>query len=647
MLFGLDCAIGPRWKAYAEAGDLPVASRLLREGTYSDNCLSPLPTLTSTNWTTIATGAWPGTHGITDFNLHKSGDDLMDCPQAFDSKDCEAEYLWNAAARQGKRSILVNYPASWPPCLENGVQIAGAGIEPTDWRIGLPAEDRKVALAAEQLFSTEGEPLSTEVVWQSGVERIHLDLSFEDSLTRVDGPLQFTVGVPQESGPHTVELGLSSGPSLGTLAEGAWSETIYHPFSVDGVDVDGAFKVKLLEVDPDRRILRIFVTDVCSTAALQYPKDCLGDVRTIAGLPVASVGFNAVSLGWVDLNTFVEILDMSNRWMEQASMRLLRQEQWDLFFIHFHSVDWFYHLASAKLDPTQTPDPQERAPYEEAEKRIYGSMDEAIGRLLSIPESPPLTVIVSDHGATSYTKHVPTRQILADAGLLTTINGSASAAGTNSTDGDDEIPYWERLIWEPIPDVDWGKTVAIPQRSCYIYINLKGRDPYGSVDPSQYSDVQERIRDALLSYRDPETAMCPFSLVLRKQDARLLGLYGDRVGDVVYAVREEFSDEHGQILGTGEDPKRFGSMRCALLFSGPGIRRGVSIDRTAWLTDVAPTVAYAAGLPMPEHAEGAVLYQALEDPNWLLNSHGRTKRNLERLTTTVQRRQALTHQPTG
>ena len=46
---------------------------------------------------------------------------------------------------------------------------------------------------------------------------------------------------------------------------------------------------------------------------------------------------------------------------------------------------------------------------------------------------------------------------------------------------------------------------------------------------------------------------------------------------------------------------------------GPGIRRGVELERTVWLTDVVPTMCHLMGVPVPRHAEGAVIYQALEE----------------------------------
>ncbi len=74
-----------------------------------------MPTLTTTNWATIATGAWPGTHGITDFNPHRPGDSIGASLQGFDARDVRAEFVWEAAVRAGLDSIVVNWPGSWPP----------------------------------------------------------------------------------------------------------------------------------------------------------------------------------------------------------------------------------------------------------------------------------------------------------------------------------------------------------------------------------------------------------------------------------------------------------------------------------------------------------------------------------------------------
>ena len=46
----------------------------------------------------------------------------------FDSKLLKAEPIWSAYARQGKRSILFNYPTAWPPTTENDIYIDGTSV---------------------------------------------------------------------------------------------------------------------------------------------------------------------------------------------------------------------------------------------------------------------------------------------------------------------------------------------------------------------------------------------------------------------------------------------------------------------------------------------------------------------------------------
>ena len=67
------------------------------------------------------------------------------------------------------------------------------------------------------------------------------------------------------------------------------------------------------------------------------------------------------------------------------------------------------------------------------------------------------------------------------------------------------------------PDIKRSK--AFPQRTIYIYVNLKGRDPGGIVEPADYEKVQQQIIDALYSYVDPATGKRPVALALTKKDA--------------------------------------------------------------------------------------------------------------------------------
>ncbi|MCL4464960.1 MAG: hypothetical protein M1389_02810 [Chloroflexi bacterium] len=68
-----------------------------------------------------------------------------------------------------------------------------------------------------------------------------------------------------------------------------------------------------------------------------------------------------------------------------------------------------------------------------------------------------------------------------------------------------------------------------------------------------------------------------------------------------------------------------------VVMDGPGVKRGVVVNRPVELADVAPTVCYLAETPVPADCEGGVIYQALEDPDAKILELQACRRNYERL----------------
>ena len=73
---------------------------------------------------------------------------------------------------------------------------------------------------------------------------------------------------------------------------------------------------------------------------------------------------------------------------------------------------------------------------------------------------------------------------------------------------------------EPLREIDWEKTTAVAPRGLYIYINLKGRNPHGIVEPEDKYDLEERIITDLYNYRY-EGKRC-VAVAMRQQDAAKL-----------------------------------------------------------------------------------------------------------------------------
>ena len=190
--------------------------------------------------------------------------------------------------------------------------------------------------------------------------------------------------------------------------------------------------------------------------------------------------------------------------------------------------------------------------------------------------------------------------------------------------------------------VIWEKTKAVPQRACYIYVNVKGRDPQGIVNPGEeYESVRDQIIEALYDYKNPETNRCPFTLVLKREDARLIGLYGPRVGDIVYALNPQYGHEHGQGLPTARFGR--GSLESIILLAGPRIRQGIKLEGTIGIQDVVPTLCYMADIPFPQGCEGAIIYDALDDPSYKMKEKAKLKKQLEKWKDEYERQVSITH----
>lgn len=630
IVIGLDAPIAPRLYDYAKEGYLPTMGKLIENGVYAENCLVPFPTITPPNWTTIVTGASLGTHGITCFNVHNPGDPLNVTHQGFDTADCQAEYIWNAAEKVGKKSIIINYPSTWPPTVKEGIQIGGAGLWVNEWRYKQAGV--KCTLAGEQLFATEEYPQATTIRlrpaegWESMPEakralEAELPLMYRLAVFEVEPRTWHLLLLDEGDGFKKAIVSESKdlNAAFADLREGEWTPNVTKTFQTSVGERRAVFRLKLLELKPDGSSLRLYVTPLCALEGWGYPEGICGEIKSEDGLPMPHAGFQAFNLEWIDGGTFLEILELAHIWLADAASYLLKNKDWDLYFMHAHCPDHAYHSFATKMDPLTAQTEEQARFYQDIEMKFYQSLDRMIGRIVECSDpDEALVILVSDHGAKATTHRFQVARVLEEAGLL---------AFRQTEDG-------RRVI-------DWSRTKAVQQRSCYIYVNLKGRDPQGIVEPEDYEKVQEEIISALYNYTDPETGKKPIALALRREDARIIGLYGDRVGDVVYAITPDFGGQHGPHLPTA----RFGlgDLRGLFVMSGPGVKRGEVLKRTVHLEDVVPTICYLAELPVPEHAEGAILYQALEDPNLKLHEMERLRKNYERLQSAFEKEQALEH----
>jgi predicted AlkP superfamily phosphohydrolase/phosphomutase len=129
--------------------------------------------------------------------------------------------------------------------------------------------------------------------------------------------------------------------------------------------------------------------------------------------------------------------------------------------------------------------------------------------------------------------------------------------------------------------------------------------------------LREEIKYRLMQWRD-ETANAPVVEDVYRREELHQGPFADRVPDVIFTARDEAYVGFG-----GHEFGNNALMRSSPLFNahhrmdgmvalhGPGIRRGARLD-THSILDMAPTILYLLGYPIPAEMDGQVLTQAFQ-----------------------------------
>lgn len=112
MVLGMD-AMDPRLTRKFVDMDLMPNTKMIENGACRQDIvlLGGQPTVTPPMWTTMSTGAYPITHGITCF-FRQSADYLERTGYNLDSRNRTAEQFWNVATEAGMKTLVYHWHGS-------------------------------------------------------------------------------------------------------------------------------------------------------------------------------------------------------------------------------------------------------------------------------------------------------------------------------------------------------------------------------------------------------------------------------------------------------------------------------------------------------------------------------------------------------
>jgi predicted AlkP superfamily phosphohydrolase/phosphomutase len=323
-------------------------------------------------------------------------------------------------------------------------------------------------------------------------------------------------------------------------------------------------------------------------------------------------------------STAIEDRLSTNLDMKRKALSYLLQERddVDILFAVFEAPDRIMHVHYKYM--AEDCEHFHRPEGAEVRARIWAFLDEldgAIADLLAWAGNDGYVVTMSDHGFGPKDKAFNMNIALREWGFLSLkgLGGLGSSGGIRKAARavKSRLPksVQQRAKSAAQRTIDWSKTRAfsapIPQQG--IYVNLKGREPMGIVDPADYEAVRDEIVVRLEALVDPDDGLPVVDRVYRREEV-MKGSEAERAADLFPVCRgysyELFDGIYSvSILGdTRELPRGFHHMDGIFGLAGPGIEP--SSGHRAHLYDIAPTSLYLAGLKVPP-MDGEVLTRLL------------------------------------
>jgi len=244
----------------------------------------------------------------------------------------------------------------------------------------------------------------------------------------------------------------------------------------------------------------------------------------------------------------------------------------------------------------------------DAIERVYRRCDDFVGEVMSrVDESTPI-LIVSDHGFHSFRQSVNLNTWLVQEGYMTLqgqqpgekkLRDLFSGGGT----------FWE--------NVDWAHTKAYAMGLGQIYLNLKGREGKGIVQPGAESNaLQDEIAKKLLAMTDPKTGARMVDAVYKAADV-YKGEYFDQAAELQVGLADGYRVSWQTTLG-GSPPglvypnnKKWSGDHGAFDYKsteGTLISSRPLDAANARIIDIAPTVLRYFGVPIPSDIDGKPLF---------------------------------------
>lgn len=401
----------------------------------------------------------------------------------------------------------------------------------------------------------------------------------------------------------------------------------------------GIFNVPMLypAVPVDGFMLSGLAAPDASSTNFAYPPDLIAELEHAVG-PYWHTETEVYQRGREReyLDNMLDLLAYQRRMFSY----LIEEHPCDIYLFVFMQSDHAQHKFWRTLEPEHPDyDPATDAQFGDLILTVYQQMDQVLGELVEKIGPDANFILLSDHGGGPVHGIMYINRWLQKIGMLhlrsdwitrlklwlakTNLIGRtyrlAAKLGLGHVANLVSKSARNKVLnaFLSLDDIDWSRTKAYSRGAFgQIYINLKGREPEGIVEPGEaYQAVVAELIAALKALKHPQTGETLITDIHRRSEL-YQGPYLDQAADVMFSIQNylyqssvKMGLDQDNFLGKSEYEDS-GSHRPEgiLVMAGPGIQTGETITG-AQVTDVLPTLLALAGIPVPSDLDGKPLLQ--------------------------------------
>ncbi len=327
-----------------------------------------------------------------------------------------------------------------------------------------------------------------------------------------------------------------------------------------------------------------------TTCQYTYPPELKGEVEALVGEYMLDV--DNFRTDEKDL-LLQKIYEMTERRFKVAK-HLMTAKPWDFFIVVEIGLDRIHHGFWKFFDEGHRKY-LAGSQYEGVIKDYYLYLDQQVGEMLSLIGKDTAVMVVSDHGAKRMDGGICINEWLMEKGYLML----------------EEIP--REMVPLSTGMIDWDRTMAWGEGGyhCRLFLNVKGREPRGTIERSKYDEVRERLKQELEGLTDDKgnhigtRVFKPEEIypIVKGIAPDLIVYFGDlrwrSVGSVGIGSIHTFEND----IGPDEaNHSQYG----IFIMKAPEIETHGKVSGLH-VMDVAPTVLDLLGLRVPDDMEGKVI----------------------------------------